>query len=325
LNGEKSVSVVLAPPLTSILFGKAGQAWLRWPGQGEFMKFKFDRNKIIMLAVGAVTFVGFWQLNKTYFSDPEAPTVCLIAGEGVTLSYGNTMILMDGLYRKGFPEDQLPSDALMTAIENAEAEYANVDLVTVSHKHIDHFAVASIMKFMDNNMDAHLVLPFEAAEEYFAGGGGGEHEGRVHPVTPERGTPETLKINGISITVYNLDHGTEVENIGILLELGGKSFFHMGDFSGADFEANGIKDLEVDYLLLPYWYLRREENYQLIKDNMNAEYLVPIHMPGRDLPEDFAERVGGFDQLYQDVSTRADNVLMLNEEGACFRADDETD
>ena len=231
------------------------------------MGLKIDQNKIIMLAVGALTFVGIWQLNKTYFSAPEAPAVCLIAGEGVTLSYEDTMILMDGLYREGFPEDKLPSDALMTAIENAEAPYDRVQLVTVSHKHIDHFGIKSLMKFMDNNMSAHLVLPVEAAEEYFAGGGGGGHEGRVHAITPERGTPEMLKVGGISITVYNLDHGTEVENIGILIELGGKSFFHMGDFSAADFEANGIKDMEVDYLLLPYWYLRNAENFQLILDD----------------------------------------------------------
>ncbi|MEE8296086.1 MAG: hypothetical protein V3R64_10275, partial [Sphingomonadales bacterium] len=72
-----------------------------------------------------------------------------------------------------------------------------------------------------------------------------------------------------------------------------------------------------------YWYLRNTENYQLIADNMNAKYLVPLHMPGPDLPQAFAERVGSFDQLFQDVSTRADNVLMLVEEGSCLRADDQ--
>ncbi len=283
-------------------------------------KFKLDPKVIGVAAATFVMLYGGQQVYNHYYGD-ETPSVCLIAGEGVTISTGATMILMDGLYREGFPEDKLPSDALMSAIENATGDYSGVDLVTVSHKHIDHFGIASIMKFMDNNMSAHLVLPVEAAEEYFAGGGGGGHEGRVHPVTPERGSPETLEINGITITVYNLDHRTEVENIGIFFELGGKTFFHMGDFSAADFEENGIKDLEVDYLLLPYWYLRRAENYQLIADNMKARYLVPIHMPGRDLPEDFAERVGSFDQLYQDVSTRADNVLMIYEEGACFRAE----
>lgn len=287
------------------------------------MKFKFNPK---IIAIALATFVMLYagqQVYNHYLGDPEAPAVCLIAGEGVTLSFDDKMILMDGLYREGFPEDKLPSEELMSAIENAEGVFAGVDLVTVSHKHIDHFGIPSIMLFMEKNQKAHLLLPPEAAGEFFAAGGGVGYENRILTAYPERGTPETIEINGIEITVYNLDHRTEVENIGVLLELGGKTFFHMGDYSSADFEENGIKDLEVDYLLLPYWYLRREENYQLIKENMNAKYLVPIHMPGRDLPEDFAERVGSFDQLYEDVSTRADNVLMLYEEGSCFRADDE--
>lgn len=278
-----------------------------------------------IIGIAAATFIVLYGGQQVYnhYNRDTAPALCLIAGEGVTLKFNDTMILMDGLYRDGFPEDKLPSDALMSAIENADGEYAGVDLVTVSHKHIDHFGVSSIMKFMDSNMNANLLLTPEAAEEYFAGGGGGGHEGRVHTSYPERGTPEVLKINGLEVTVFNLDHGTEVENIGILFELGGKSFFHMGDFQAADFEANGIKDLEVDYLLLPYWYLRRQENHQLIVDNMKPKFLVPIHMPKRDLPADFAERVDSFDQLFQDVSTRADNVLMLYEEGSCFRAEDQ--
>ncbi len=277
-----------------------------------------------ILGIAAATFVvllGGQQVWNHYQID-ETPQVCLIAGEGVHLKSGQTSILMDALFREGFPEDKLPSDELMARIENAEGIYGQVGLVTVSHKHIDHFGVPSIMKFMDNNKSAHLLLPLEASLEYFAVAGEEPNRDRIHPVTPERGTPETLNINGLTVTVYNLDHGMEVENIGVMFELDGKTFFHMGDFQAADFEANGIKDLEVDYLLLPYWYLRRAENYQLIVDNMKAKYLVPIHMPKRDLPADFAERVGGFEQFFADVSMRADNVLMLYEEGSCFKSED---
>ncbi len=280
--------------------------------------------KLQMLAVAAATFIILFGAHKVWlhYSVDKTPEVCLIAGEGVTLKSGPTMILMDGLFREGFPEDKLASTALMSAIEEAKPPYDEVDLVTISHKHIDHFSVASLLKFLTNNHNAKVLMPPEASSDFFINGGNGFAD-RVVSLYPERGTPMSVEINGIGVTVYNLDHGSEVENIGVLVELDGKTFFHMGDFSTADFEGNGIEGMEVDYLLLPYWYLRNEANFKLIEDHMKPKYLVPIHMPQRDLPPEMIERVGSFDDLFQAVKGRADNVLMLYDEGSCFRPGDQ--
>lgn len=284
--------------------------------------FKLDRSKIIVIAIAAVTFLAIWQVQQTFFPKDNTPTLCMLANEGVSISAGETMILMDAFVRDGYPEDKLMSEGLRNTLWMAEPPYDEVDIITVSHKHIDHFDAPALMAHLVRNPGAKLVLPEEAYQDFLATDGGTEFESQLIASTPERGKPETFEVNGIAITIYNLDHRTEVENIGVLVELGGKTFFHMGDYSSAEFEENGIKDMEVDYLLLPYWYLRRAENFQLIQDNMKPKYLVPIHMPGSELPEDFAERVGSFEQLMNDVSTRADNVLMLYEEGACLRTEE---
>jgi len=243
--------------------------------------------------------------------------LCLIAGEGVTLRSGSSMLLMDGLFREGFPEDKLPSAALMSKIENAESPYDMVDLVTVSHNHIDHFGIDSIAKFLHNNESASLLLPPEAADE-FTSAGHQQLAGRILPVYPQRGSSQMVSVAGIELEIFNLDHASEVENIGIFFELAGSTFFHMGDFMAADLASNGIAGLQVDYLLLPYWYLRTEENFQLIESNMEVGQYIPIHLPAADLPEDFAERVGGFDKLLSDVRGRTENVILLYQEEECL-------
>jgi L-ascorbate metabolism protein UlaG (beta-lactamase superfamily) len=249
--------------------------------------------------------------------DSTEPELCHTAGEGFSLKYEDRMVLMDALYREGYPEDQLPSENMMARMEAAAAPYDEVDLVTVSHRHIDHFGIASILEFMHNNPGAHLLLPHEAAEELIAAGGGRFGQ-RIRAATPERGHPQTLEINGFRVTVFNLDHRTEVENIGIIVRLGGKTYFHLGDFSGADFKANAVSGIAVDYLLTPYWYLRNEQNFKLLTDNIQADYLIPMHLPRPDPPEDFIERRGSFANLMASVETRAENVRVLYEEGACL-------
>lgn len=281
--------------------------------------FKLDRSKIIAIAVAAVTFVALYKFNETLNKIIEEPTLCMLANEGIWLFSVDNMLLMDAFVRDGYPEDKLMSEALREALWQAEPPYSWVDIITVSHKHIDHFDAPALMAHLVRNPEAKLILPNEAYESFMATDGGDEFKDQLITSYPERGTPETLKVNGINITVYNLDHRTEVENIGVLVELGGKTFFHMGDFSSTDFKENGIAGLKVDYLLVPYWYLRDEENFQLIAENIEAEFLVPMHLPRRDLPEDFIERVGTFEDLMATIQGMADNVLMLYEEGACIK------
>lgn len=281
------------------------------------MKFNW---KIPAVALGTFAVLYGGTMVYDHYKVDDTPSLCLLAGEGFVLTSGRDMVLMDALWREGFPEDKLVSDELMTQIENAEGDFAHVDLVTVSHRHVDHFGVESLLAFMANNPAARVLMPPEASSEFFEAGGNG-YADRVFSIYPPRGAPQSLEINGISVTVYNLDHRTEVENIGVLFEFADKTFFHMGDFAAADFEENGIKGLKVDYLLAPYWYFRNAENFALLEDNMEAAYYVPMHMPKPDLPEDFAARVGSFDDLFEAVSTRADNVLMLYEEGSCLRPD----
>ena len=179
---------------------------------------------------------------------------------------------------------------------------------------------ASILKFLENNPGAHLLLPTEASEELSAAGGGRFGE-RIRAVIPERGHPQTIEINGFTVTVFNLDHRSEVENIGIMVALGGKTYFHLGDFSSAEFEENAISGIAVDYLLTPYWYLRNEQNYKILIKHIRADYLIPMHLPRPDPPEDFTERVGSFAELMANIQARSGNVRVLYEEGACLRGD----
>src|SRR5262245_3476964 len=66
-------------------------------------------------------------------------TVRYIANEGVLIAAANKQILIDGLHREYKPAYLFPPPEMQTLLENARAPYDKIDLVLVSHVHLDHF------------------------------------------------------------------------------------------------------------------------------------------------------------------------------------------
>ena len=92
-------------------------------------------------------------------SQVQAPSVEItyIANEGVLISSGGKQVLIDGLHREYGPEYAFLPTAERDKIENAKAPFDAIDLILVSHRHLDHFHPESVGLHLQNSPRAFLV------------------------------------------------------------------------------------------------------------------------------------------------------------------------
>ena len=118
--------------------------------------------------------------------DTQRVTITYIANEGVLISSGDKQVLIDGLHREYKPDYAFPPKNLLTALETAQPPYNEIDLVLVSHLHLDHFHPESVGLHLKNNPRAQLLSSEQIADgvkkEY------GDYAGiekQVRRITPE--------------------------------------------------------------------------------------------------------------------------------------------
>jgi L-ascorbate metabolism protein UlaG (beta-lactamase superfamily) len=163
-------------------------------------------------------------------------TVTYIAHCGFLFSSGGQKILTDALIEpsKEWPYTA-PSPDLLKKIERGEPPFDHINVVLISHAHVDHFSPASSVRFLLNNPRTVLVTTPEV--RWFM-----EHDSpdfrniesqefkkiQSQVVVPDLDWKQstTLEVNGIKLEIARLKHGDDGQWRSIvyaaLFELGGK-------------------------------------------------------------------------------------------------------
>lgn len=218
--------------------------------------------------------------------------VTYIANEGVLISAGDRQVLIDGLHRKYQPDYLFPSPELLKQMETAQAPFDQIDLVLVSHIHLDHFHGESVGLHLKNNRGATLVSSQQVAE-------GVEKEfadyslikSRVKAMTPAWKEKREVNINGIDLTILGLRHGTErfygLQNLGHIVRLGGKKFLHIGDAeqSVENFEGFHLPQEQIDIAFIPYWFLLFPPGQTIVRDYIKPRHIIAVHISPRQTEE----------------------------------------
>ena len=164
----------------------------------------------------------------------KGPTVVYVGNEGVFISDGAKAVLIDGLHRKYDDAYLFPPPDLLSAMEQARPPFDQVRVLLVSHVHGDHFHPESAALHLRSNPKATFVTDAQKAADiarnYPA------HESvrtQVHEATPEWKETILHEKDGIRVKLLGMKHGTErhwwIKNLGHIVEIGGKKFFHFGD------------------------------------------------------------------------------------------------
>ncbi len=246
-----------------------------------------------------------------------AVSVCVLGNEAVRVSSQNKRVLIDGLYREGYPEDVILAADMRQRIKTAEGEFDRLDLVLVTHSHKDHFNAAAVIRHFANNPRAQLISTPEVVEAVASE----IPIARRHSVPPNV-EPVAIRAGGIDVLVFNLNHGAsnETQNLGFLFELDGKTVFHLGDTmaSRAELEAAGVAEHSVDVALVPFWYYLYEENAKQLDGVLKARTVIPIHLPRPHADEQYLTRFGGFGGLQEAIEKIRPDTVRFEGGAGCL-------
>jgi len=177
----------------------------------------------------------------------DAVQVIYIANEGFLIQSGPDKVIIDALFHDdALDYCDVPSAELLARIEAGTPPFADIDLLLVTHAHVDHFDAASVARFLEHNRRCRLVCPGPVRDALQATTPGyADMQGRIHvPLTGSDAMAAT-RINGLRVTALRLRHGAyfikdaqtgqeydrhaDVVNFGYVIELSGNRNLHVGD------------------------------------------------------------------------------------------------
>lgn len=220
-------------------------------------------------------------------SAPQNPTVEItyIANEGVLLSGGGKQVLIDGLHREYERDYAFLPPAERDKIENAKPPFDRIDLILVSHRHLDHFHPESVGLHLQHNPNTQLVSSQQIVDEieknfkdYQA------IKARMTAATPPWKERVAMKVAGIEFEILRLRHGTGrhamIQNLGHIVKLGGKKLLHVGDADTAveNFEKFNLDEEQIDVAFLPLWFLTESQGQTLVRDHIKPKHIIAVHV-----------------------------------------------
>jgi len=208
-----------------------------------------------------------------------------IANEGVLISSGEKTILIDGLHREYKPAYLFPPADLLQSLETAQKPYDKINLLLVSHVHLDHFHPQSIGLYLKNNPQSNFVSSEQATGEIAKNFADYEKiKSRIRPVSYEWKKTVEFNENGVKIKFLSLRHANpqfiSIQNLGHLIEIGGRKLLHIGDadMTAENFSVFNLSKENIDIAFIPYWFLLSEEGRRLVKEQFNPKQIIAVHI-----------------------------------------------
>lgn len=219
-------------------------------------------------------------------------TIRYIANEGVLIRAGSKQILIDGLHREYQPAYAFPPPDLQKLLETAAKPYDKINLLLVSHVHLDHFHAESVGLHLKNNPNAVLASSEQIVAEVAKNFADYEKiKPQIKPVSHEWKKTVEYNQDGIKIKFLGLRHGSErfksIQNLGHLIEIGGKRLLHIGDadMTAENFSAFDLAKENIDIAFIPYWFLLSENGRRLVKEQFNPKQIIAVHISPNEAEE----------------------------------------
>lgn len=230
--------------------------------------------------------------------------VC-ISNAAVFLQYGETKILIDGLYKDlGRNFSELP-EKVWESMRRGEGELSNIDYLLFTHSHYDHFYVPYLQEYLEHNEVKGLCLP---PGERWQGKGHSlsfDEEGKI-PL-PEGITLRFLDVRHLDKQFY------DVVNRCFWVEIGKKHLLFLGDGDYQEEAFEKIRDLPVDTVFVTPIFYNNAKGRKILREILGVKKIVVYHLP---FPEE--------DTLHYERMTRRDiekygekdeNVVLWNRTG----------
>jgi len=236
--------------------------------------------------------------------------IMYIANKGFLIKVSNKKILIDALFGR-FEADwcDVPAGEIIEKMEKGTNPFDHIDVILVSHAHIDHFNAKIVLNHLGNNETAIMICPRQVVQELEKNEGYKQFISRVKEITPEYEIgSQTINLEGLSIKVWRLEHSSyyieseetkqkynkheNVQNLGFTIEIDHKTIFHGGDwvYDGVEGKTNPLEEGIIDFAFLSgETYLRLYGPDNRIIDESKKPKNVVLSIPPAVHLEDLTE------------------------------------
>ncbi len=250
--------------------------------------------------------------------DADAIRITYVGNEGFLVAVGDSKVLVDALYRDGVRGYVAIPPARQTQMESARPPFDDISVVLATHSHADHFDAGAVDSYLRRQPKALFVSTNQAGDELKSLVDFPRYADRVRAVVPTPGSRVAVWHSGIRIQVLNLHHGRDrpIENLGFLFEVSGVKMLHIGDTvaDAAEFRRNHLHEEKIDFAFIPYWYLAYEGMQDAVREGIQAERIVVMHVPPKGLDESYLDDLGGFESAMSLIRRSFPNAIVFEEE-----------
>ena len=205
--------------------------------------------------------------------------------------------MLDAIHRSYRPEYAFTPESMLSKIEGARYPYGSIDLILVSHYHLDHFHAESIARHMLNNKGAELVSSpqvidlvkkeTDRLENYYKTKK--TSDSQFQKIAFEWKKSKSITKDKVKIEFLGLMHANsqkdekykKIQNFGHIIDISGKRLLHVGDADmfAENFSEFKLKEKKIDVAFVPYWYILMKEGRDLMKNHIGAKTYVAVHVP----------------------------------------------
>jgi L-ascorbate metabolism protein UlaG (beta-lactamase superfamily) len=245
---------------------------------------------------------------------PQLTGISYLANEGFLIEVDGKKVLIDALFRQGVEGYAVLSTANREKLESGVTPFDGVDLALATHHHADHFDAHAVAAHLSRNPQSLFISTPQAVEKLKAVGGFDRISGRIVAASPKEGERITRTHRGVTVQMLNIHHGRNrpVQNLGFIVEVGGRKFLHIGDSEAEDFVFKNYaltKD-GIDVAFIPYWYFVDAGWKRAVHDQIQAKQVVLMHIPPRvDQFESQVRKLGGWTKVWAGIKAEFPNAV----------------
>lgn len=251
-------------------------------------------NKLYLLIL-IITLSGFTNQKKEL-------KITYLANCGFLYEGDKSKVLIDPFGTKFGKTFFLPSKETKTNIIKGNVPFDDIDLLLITHIHGDHFNAKLTGTFLLNNPKAKMICPSQVYIQMkdscisFA-----QIKSQITSPNLTIGESKKIKINGITVTVIRMQHGTnrsldglsysdytdyeKTENFGYIIHFDKKNIFHQGD-GCLKINEKALKNIDCSVNIAHLSFFDWDStSLNILKKDLKAEKFIFMHgtKPAKEL------------------------------------------
>lgn len=261
------------------------------------MKTKTRKLIIVQILILISSQLCYTQTNKT---DERNVEITYIANAGFLINVGGKSILIDAIFGdEEYEFCDTPDTTQISAMIEAKEQFNNIDLIAVTHRHIDHFYAPFVSGHLINNQNGKFISCEQAIGKLAEIDTYKEIKAQLIEITPNSFTYQDTVINGIDIKVFRLEHGPyyvknpetgekinkhqNTQNLGFLFNINGVKIFHGGDSSPScisDYENFRLDNENIDIAFLGRGFMWDTDckGIEILRNYINPKHVILMHI-----------------------------------------------